>query len=141
MTAKEYLSQAYRLDQRINADLEEVARLREMANSISSPSWEEKPGGTRPTDPPFVRCIIKIIDLERHTDEEVDKLVDLKKQIRTVIDAVPDKDEQTVLRYRCLLNYTFEKIGDLMCADKGTAFRWYNRALTHVVVPENPITI
>lgn len=141
MTAKEYLGQAYRLDQRINADLEEVARLREMANSISSPSWEEKPGGTHPTEPHWVRCIYKIIDLERHIDEEVDKLVELKKQIRGVIDAVPDKDEQTVLRYRCLLNYTFEKIGDLMCADKTTAIRWYHKALNHVVVPEDAITI
>ena len=141
MNAKEYLSQAYRLDQRINADLEEVARLREMASCISSSSWDEKVARTRPTDPPYVNCLYKIIDLEKHIDAEVDKLVDLKAQIRTVIDALPDKDEQTVLRYRCLLNYTFEKIGDLMCADKGTAFRWYNRALTHVVVPENPITI
>ena len=112
-----------------------------MANSISSPSWEEKPGGTRPTEPHWVRCIYKIIDLERHIDEEVDKLVELKKQIRGVIDAVPDKDEQTVLRYRCLLNYTFEKIGDLMCADKTTAIRWYHKALNHVVVPEDAITI
>ena len=45
MNAKEYLGQAYRLDQRINANLEEVARLREMASSVSSPSWEEKTGG------------------------------------------------------------------------------------------------
>ena len=141
MTAQEYLGQAYRLDQRINADLEEVARLREMATSISSPSWDEKTGGTRSTDPPYVKCVIKIIDLERHIDEEVDKLVELKKQIRMVIDAVPDKDEQTVLRYRCLLNYTFEKIGDLMCADKTTAIRWYRKAVNHVVVPENAIVI
>ena len=112
-----------------------------MANSISSPSWDEKTGGTRPTEPHFVRCIYKIIDLERHIDAEIDKLVDLKAQIRTVIDAVPDKDEQTVLRYRCLLNYTFEKIGDLMCADRATAFRWYSKALNHVEVPENPIVI
>ena len=126
MTAKEYLGQAYRLDQRINANLEEVARLREMASSVSSPSWEEKTGGSRPTDPPFVRCLVKIMDLERHIDVEVDR---------------PDRDEQTVLRYRCLLNYTFEKIGDLMCADRTTAFRWYCKALTHVKVPENPIVI
>ena len=42
MTAKEYLSQAYRLDQRINSNIEEISRLREMVCSISSPSWEEK---------------------------------------------------------------------------------------------------
>ena len=32
MTPKEYLRQAYRLDQKINSDLEEVNSLREMAS-------------------------------------------------------------------------------------------------------------
>lgn len=34
MTAKEYLRQAYRLDQKISSDLEEVASLREMSASV-----------------------------------------------------------------------------------------------------------
>ena len=42
MTAKEYLSQAYRLDKRIDSNIAEITRLREMACGISSPSWEEK---------------------------------------------------------------------------------------------------
>ena len=37
MTAKEYLHQAYRLDQKINSDIEELSSLREMSGSISSP--------------------------------------------------------------------------------------------------------
>ena len=40
MTAKEYLSQAYRLDQRVDSNIAEITRLREMACGISSPSWE-----------------------------------------------------------------------------------------------------
>ena len=35
MTAKEYLSQAYRLDQRIDSNIAEITRLREMACGIS----------------------------------------------------------------------------------------------------------
>lgn len=53
MTAKEYLSQAYRLDQRINSNIEEVTMLREMANSISSPSWGEKVQTSRSTEAPL----------------------------------------------------------------------------------------
>ena len=34
MTAKEYLRQAYRLDHRINSDIAELERLREMASSV-----------------------------------------------------------------------------------------------------------
>jgi len=141
MRAKEYLSQAYRLDQRIASDLEEVARLRQMSTSISSPSWEEKPGGTRPTDPPFVRCLIKIMDMEQKINAEIDKLVDLKEQIRGVIEEVTDKDEQTVLRYRYIHNYTWDQIALKLNAAERTIRRWHGNALQHVKVPENPITI
>jgi hypothetical protein len=36
MTAKEYLEQAYRLDQRINSKLEQVASLNELASKATS---------------------------------------------------------------------------------------------------------
>ena len=59
MTAKEYLSQAYRLDQRIDSNIAEITRLREMACGISSPSWEEKVQTSRNTDAPFVKMCIR----------------------------------------------------------------------------------
>lgn len=42
MISKEYLRQAYRLDHRINSDIEEMERLRDMAG-VSSASLEERP--------------------------------------------------------------------------------------------------
>ena len=141
MTAKEYLKQAYRLDQRINSDIEEVQRLREMSKSISSPSFGEKVHGTRPTEPMFARCIEKIIDMEERINKEIDTLVDLKEQMRTVIARVPDTDEEMVLRYRYIHNLTWEQIGDELNADSSTVRRWHGTALTHVMLPENPIKI
>ena len=41
MTVKEYLNQAYLLDQRIHSYTIECDELREMAQSISSPGFEE----------------------------------------------------------------------------------------------------
>lgn len=116
MTAKEYLSQAYRLDQRINSNIEEVTMLREMANSIASPSWGEKVQTSRSTEAPFVRSLEKIMDLEDTINKEIDTLVCLKKQIRTVIEAVQNTDERLVLRYRYIHNCTWEQIG--MGADR-----------------------
>ena len=115
MKAKDYLNQAYRLDQRINANIAEVQRLRLMSESISSPSWGEKVSSTRSTDPPFVKSLMKIMDLEQQIDAEVSKLIELKAQIREVIEAVPDTDEQMVLRYRCLLNYSFKWYLNFSC--------------------------
>lgn len=141
MTAKEYLSQAYRLDQRINSDIEEIGRLREMALGISSPSWEEKVQTSRKTDAPFVRCLEKIMDMEDTVNREIDTLVDLKRQIRTVIESVPNTDEQLVLRYRYIHNCTWEQIGNEMNADARTIRRWHGSALQKVKVPPDAMKI
>ena len=135
MTPKEYLRQAYRLDQKINSDLEEVNSLREMASSVSSPQLGERVQTSRNTDAPFVRCLEKIMDLEEKINKEVELLVELKKEIRSVITTVEDTDE------RMVHNYTWEQIGNELHADARTVRRWHGKALLHVILPDNPITI
>lgn len=141
MTVKEYLRQAYRLDQKISSDLEEVSALREMASSVSSPQLSERIQTSRKKDAPFVRSIEKIIDLEERINKEIDLLVELKKEIRTVITTVEDTDERMVLKYRYIHNYTWEQIGNELHADARTVRRWHGSALQHVTLPENPISI
>lgn len=47
MTVKEYLSQAYRIDQRINSKLEQVASLRALATKATSTLSDTPPSGGR----------------------------------------------------------------------------------------------
>jgi len=135
MTAVEYLSQAHRLNLIIASDLEELENLRQMSYSISSPSWEEKTGGTIPTDPPFVKCIFKIMELEEKIKGEVGRLISLKEEILSVIDSLEDTEERAVLRYRYLHSYKWEKIADVMCMAERTARRRHNSAIAHIVIP------
>lgn len=141
MTAKEYLSQAYRLDQRINSNIAEVDRLRQMSLSVSSPGLNEKVAVSRSQDPPFVRYVHRIIELENRINAEIDIFVSLKEQIREVIDGVQNKDEQMVLRYRYIHNMTWEQIGNKLDADRTTVYRWHVTALRHVKLPPDPIKI
>ena len=141
MTPKEYLKQAYRLDHRINSDIAELGRLREMSTSISSPSLGEKVQTNRNTDAPFVKCLERIYSLEENINEEIDLLVNLKEEIRSVIDMVSNTDERMVLRYRYIHNYTWEQIGDVLGADSRTVRRWHGQALGHVTLPENLLKI
>ena len=141
MKVKEYLHQAYRLDKRIQSDIEEMECLREMATSVSSPNWDEKVQTSRSTDAKFARCLERIIDLESKINAEVDNLIALKEQIRCVINEVADTDERMVLRYRYVHNFTWEQIGDELNADRTTVYRWHNAALNHVTLPEDPIKI
>lgn len=141
MTAKEYLKQAYRLDHRIDSDIAEMERLREMAYSVGSPGFEEHHNPNRPTEAPFVRVLEKVWRMEEKINAEIDRLVDLKAQIRGVIEAVSDPNERMVLRYRYIHNMTWERIGDELHAGETSIRRWHASALSHVVLPENPIII
>ena len=49
MTVKEYLGQAYLLDNRINSDTKELEELRLMSQTISSPGFEEHYNASRNT--------------------------------------------------------------------------------------------
>ena len=141
MTVKEYLRQAYRLDHRIDSEISEMERLREMACSIGAPGFEEHYDPNHPTEAPFIRALEKVWKLEEKINAEIDRLVDLKAQMRGVIEAVSDPDERMVLRYRYIHNMTWEKIGDVLHADRTTVYRWHNTAIRHVVLPDDPIQI
>lgn len=141
MTTKEYLKQAFRLDHRIDSDITEMERLREMACSIGAPGFEEHYNPNHPTEAPFVRSLEKVWQMEEKINGEIDRLVDLKAQIRSVIEAVTDPNERMVLRYRYIHNMTWDQIGDELHADARTVRRWHGTALLHVELPENPITV
>lgn len=141
MNAKEYLRQAYRLDQRINSNIEEVSRLQEMATSVSSPTLGDRVQTSRSTDAPFAKCLEKIMMLEEKINKETDLLVSLKEQMRDIINLVEDTDERMVLRYRYIHNLTWEQIGLELNADARTIRRWHGTALTHVKLPKDAIKI
>lgn len=141
MTAKEYLRQAYRLDHRIDSDITEMECLREMACSIGSPGFEEHYDPNHATEAPFVRALEKVWKMEEKINGEIDLLVSLKAQIRGVIEAVTDPNERMVLRYRYIHNMTWERIGDELHAGETSVRRWHASALSHVILPDDPIII
>lgn len=136
MTAKEYLSQAHRLDQKIKSNIEEATRLREMAVSLQSPSLEPNYNATCSTDAPFVCPLEKLLELEDHINAEVNALVELKAQIHLVINRVDNPDEQMILRYRYLENYSWSQTGKALKMAASTVRRLHDTALSHVSVPE-----
>ena len=141
MTIKDYLSQAYRLDQKIDSGIREVSNLRKMMGSISSPVLGDRVQTSRPAEAPFVRSVEKILALEDKINAEIDLLVDLKEQMRGVIAAVPDTDERMVLCYRYIHNLTWEEISDELDESVSTVKRRHKSALTHAVLPEDFIEI
>lgn len=141
MTVKEYLRQAYLLDQRIKSYSIECDELRQMAQSISSPGFEEHYNASKNTDAPYIRTLEKLWDMEEKVLREQENLVCLKAQIREVIAQVDNPEQQAVLRYRYIHNYSWPRIADIVLVDETTVRRWHNKAIAKINLPKNAIDL
>jgi DNA-directed RNA polymerase specialized sigma subunit len=131
MTAKEYLGQARFLDMRINSKIQQIASLNELATrctaTISDMPKSPNRGGSRMAD-----AVIKIIDLQEEINRDINKLVELKREIMGVIKAVPNVEYQTVLEKRYLCFITWEQIAVDMNYSMQYTFRIHEKALKEI---------
>ena len=141
MTAKEYLSQGYRLEQIIKLIKMDIEYWQDLDSSVSSPGFEEHFNATRNTDAPFVKQIYKMMEYQDLLTEKLELHMNLKREMQKAIEEMSNQDERLVLEFRYIKNLTWPRIADLMYVDESTVRRWHNKALNHFVVPENPTTI
>lgn len=131
LSAKEYLSQAYRIDQRINSKLELVQSLRDLAEKATATLSDTPPSGTRN----FHRMedvIVKMLDLEDEINADLQHLIDLKHEVVTIIKCVESPELQTLLELRYLCFRTWEQIAVEMHYDIRHVHRLHSRALNEV---------
>ena len=107
MIVKDYLSQAYRIDQRINSKIEQVSCLHDLATKATQ-TLSDMPGSATRNTHRMEDVIIKIIDLENEINTEIDRLVDIKREITCLINGVSNPEEQTLLELRYLCFKTWE---------------------------------
>lgn len=137
MDPKEYLSQAHRLDQRIQLVKEDIEQLQSIALSVSSPSFEEHHNATRNTEAPFVRTLYLLFKQQEELNIKLKLMIKLKSEILEVIEELENKDERLILTYRYLRNWTWKQIADELYVDERTIRRWHVQALSHLILPEN----
>ena len=135
MTAKEYLGQAKHLDTLINCRLRELDYWRDLSQSVSGSNFEAHYNPNRPTEAHFVRCLEKIDEIEREIANKVSYLVGLRDEINAAIDKLESREEQLLLRYRYLDNFSWEEIGRMLCVSLRTVHRIHGSALANFSVP------
>lgn len=131
MTAKEYLGQARFLDMRINSKIQQVASLNELATKCTT-TISDMPKNPNRGDSRMADSVIKIIDLQDEINSDINKLVELKREIMGVIKAVPNMEYQTLLEKRYLCFITWEQIAVDMNYSMQYTFRIYERALKEI---------
>lgn len=135
MNTREYLRQAYRLDQRINSKLEQVASLNALATKATSFLCDMPRKPNRATSG-MADTINKIIDLQAEIDRDIDALVDLKREIVTMIKDMDNLEYQALLELRYLCFKSWEQIAVDMGYNLRHVYRIHDAALDLIKVPE-----
>ena len=136
MTVKEYLGQAYRLDQRINSKLEQVASLNELATKCTS-TLTGMPRNPSHSVSSMADAVAKIVDLQTEIDGDIHRLIDIKRQIVAAIKAVDNKECQTLLELRFLCGHSWEEVAAKMGYSIQHTYRMRDLALKKIVPRAN----
>ncbi|MBO6293806.1 MAG: hypothetical protein J6N51_16350 [Selenomonas sp.] len=119
MTAKEYLNRAWNVDQRINSKLHQLDSLKDMATKATSTLGTEPVSGTRNVQR-MADTIDNIVALENEINDDIDRLVDLKRDVIKTISKVQDTNCLTLLELR----YLSFKSWDDIAAEMNYTSRW-----------------
>ena len=129
MTAKEYLGQAYRIDQRINSKKEQVAALRSLATKATAILSDMPRGNTHTGND---NIIVKIMDFENEIKAEIKSLVGLKHELSKVIQSIPNTEQRVLLELRYLCFKPWEQIAVEMGYSIQHTYRIHTKALKEI---------
>lgn len=112
MNVHEWLEQVGKLDDLVNAKLEERSQLWALATKIT-PSMDGMPHGGGVSDK-VGGVATKLADLARQTDGLIDKYVDYKQEVISALEKLPEREYKVLYRY--YVRYmTLEQIAVDLC--------------------------
>ena len=107
------------LEQQIQTKLTQISALRSLAETMRSYTGNEPVSHSRNVTS-LEDSVIKILEQEQELNNEIDRMVDLKREIQDVISEVKDLNYRLVLEKRHLCFESFPRIGEEM----GHTDRW-----------------
>ncbi len=135
MTAKEYLNRARWLDLRINDKLDQVHSLHALATKATQ-TLTDMPGSPTKNSQKMERIIVRILELESSINEDIDNLVELKKEIQNVLSLIENEDYRILLEKRYLYRQPWDVIAYDMGYGVDNIYKLHGKALKEVKVPE-----
>ena len=111
MKAKEYLRHLQRLDTMINQKIKELNDLRMISQSTGGMDYSKERVQSSPTgDAPFVQSVLRIAELEKEINAEIDRFVDEKHTVINQIQALQNPRYIDILYKRYIEYKSLEQI-------------------------------
>lgn len=136
MNARAYFERARYIDRRIDSKIEQAESLRELAARATS-ILSDAPRGPSPDRQPVESILIKIFELEADINADIDALVDLKREMISVINAVHNPEHQTLLELRYLCVRSWKQIAENMNYCPRNIYNLHDEALQSVKLPKS----
>lgn len=112
MNIKELLVSYKLIDDRIELALEEIARLRSLAERMTQCISFDGRGGKGSHSDRVGNYAVRIAELEINTDREIDRLVDLREKILKIVSSLDDDVERIVIERRYIMFENNEAIAE-----------------------------
>ncbi|RKD25225.1 Protein of unknown function [Caminicella sporogenes DSM 14501] len=132
MKAKEYLSQVYKINQRIDSKLEQLEVLKSLAMKVNTCFTHTKVSGENNEKSRMENTIVKIIDLSHEINDEVDRFIDLKAEIMETIHKVEDVNCQLLLEKRYINGKSWDEISKELNYSIRGVFKIHSKALKEI---------
>ena len=126
--AKDFLNQISRLDALINRLLNTVATERSRLTSIGCELKQDKVQTSGPKNS-LEETICKIDELERTINARIDELVSMKQEAFTMINRIPDLDQQNILIGRYIQLKKWEDISEELNYSMQWVFELHGKGL------------
>lgn len=135
MNAKEYLSQAFYLNRQIKAKQKRLEWLKDIAPRPSISFSDELRGPRNAKASMVENAAIKVVALEEELAADIIRVVEITKEIESVIKAVGSIEQRTILEMRYLSFMEWDEIASRMGYSQRYVFYAHSRALRAVRVP------
>lgn len=136
MYSETYLKQYSIIDLKINANIQEILRLKDLMTDISSTGFEMSYNPNVSTDAPYVVLVEDITDKLNELQNENNKLYEKKREIQTAISSLSNIQEVQVLWYTYIQGMSQRDIAEKMIISRSSVYRLKNQGLKHIKVPE-----
>ena len=131
ITAKEYLSQAFKINQRVVKMSEEIQILRARVGNPRQ-TLPDTPRGSKPDICRFEDLAVKIADMENAITVYKNKQTQLNKEISDIIGRVDNDTYRLLLQLRYLHYLDWMEIAHILGYDLRYTYKLHNKALQKV---------
>ena len=135
MNAKDFLNQAYLLDQQIKSKSEQIQSLNELATSCTATMTGMPHNPNRGTSR-MADAVCKIVDLQESIAADMKELVELKAEIIATIKAVECVEYQLILEKRYISGKSWPEIAVDLGYKMRHRYKLHDEALDSLKIPE-----